>query len=156
MDRVGRWLNMDLYELAREDGLLGTMLPSDEQLAEQFGTFSPWARQAAWLVNEFAWERLNGEVDAQAPTTPRGGGGHPVQPILYFGGAQRMKKTMMRRAAAMVLGLTMLATSAGALTAEQAGELLQEYYYGDLPPRCWSRTRWRRCSLCWTTPAPCT
>ena len=44
-----------------------------------------------------------------------------------------MKKTMMRRAAAVVLGLTMLATSAGALTAEQAGELLQEYYYGDLP-----------------------
>ena len=72
-------------EAAREDGLLGTMLPSDEQLAEQFGTFSPWARQAAWLVNEFAWERLNGEVDAQAPTT-RGEAAATLYNLFYISG----------------------------------------------------------------------
>ena len=85
MDRVGRWLNMDLYELAREDGLLGDLVPSDEQLAEQFGAFSPWARQAAWLVNEFAWERLDGEVDAQAPTT-RGEAAATLYNLFYISG----------------------------------------------------------------------
>lgn len=69
LGRVAKWLDMDYYEIMRRDGLYGDVIPSEEELAEQYGEYAPWARDAIWLCDgEYAWADMS-EIAPDAETT---------------------------------------------------------------------------------------
>lgn len=69
LGRTAQWLDMDYYELSRHDGIYGDQIPSEEDLAERFGSFAEWARELVWLCNGgLVWADLS-EVDAAGATT---------------------------------------------------------------------------------------
>ncbi len=68
LGRIAQWLDMDYYELMRRDGIYGDVLPTAEELAQQYGTFHDWAREEIWLCDgEYAWTEL-AQIDAAAFT----------------------------------------------------------------------------------------
>jgi len=69
LGRVAQWLDMDYYELMQRDGIYGALLPTAEELEQQYGQFHDWAREEIWLSDgQYAWTDP-AQMDAQAATT---------------------------------------------------------------------------------------
>ena len=69
LGRIARWLDMDYYELMRHDGLYGDLLPTEEELEQQYGAFHDWARKEIWLCEgEYAWTQIS-EIAPDAAIT---------------------------------------------------------------------------------------
>lgn len=85
LGRVAQWLDMDYYELMREDGLYGDRVPSAEELAKMYGGYSEWARELVWLCDDsLSWASLS-EVDATAATS-RGEAFQSIYNLLHDSG----------------------------------------------------------------------